>query len=191
MSSWRLNSETTGNPWLNSTIARPYAKAAFVFAKEQGDLGKWEKMLGLAAAVAGDATMRAYLDQPELDNAAKVSAFAEVCGDELDESGCNFVAQLAQNKRLPLLPIILQLFHELLAQEQRFTDVELISAFDLDDAATEKLVTALKKRLGTDVNVTTSVDQSLIGGVLVRAGDTVIDGSVRGRLNRLAEQLNS
>ena len=68
---------------------------------------------------------------------------------------------------------------------------ELISAFDLDDAATEKLVTALKKRLGTDVNVTTSVDQSLIGGVLVRAGDTVIDGSVRGRLNRLAEQLNS
>lgn len=89
------------------------------------------------------------------------------------------------------MPIILQLFHELLAQEQRFTDVELISAFDLDDAATEKLVTALKKRLGTDVNVTTSVDQSLIGGVLVRAGDTVIDGSVRGRLNRLAEQLNS
>ncbi len=174
-----------------TTIARPYAKAAFVFAKEQGDLGKWEKMLGLAAAVAGDATMRAYLDQPELDDAAKVSAFAEVCGDELDESGCNFVAQLAQNKRLPLLPIILQLFHELLAQEQRFTDVELISAFDLDDAATEKLVTALKKRLGTDVNVTTSVDQSLIGGVLVRAGDTVIDGSVRGRLNRLAEQLNS
>ncbi len=171
-----------------TTIARPYAKAAFVFAKEQGDLGKWEKMLGLAAAVAGDATMRAYLDQPELDDAAKVSAFAEVCGDELDESGRNFIAQLTQNKRLPLLPIILQLFHELLAQEQRFTDVELISAFDLDDAATEKLVTALKKRLGTDVNVTTSVDQSLIGGVLVRAGDTVIDGSVRGRLNRLAEQ---
>ena len=76
-------------------------------------------------------------------------------------------------------------------RNERFTDVELISAFDLDDAATEKLVTALKKRLGTDVNVTTSVDQSLIGGVLVRAGDTVIDGSVRGRLNRLAEQLNS
>ena len=173
------------------TIARPYAKAAFVFAKEQGALDKWEKMLGLAAAVAGDASMRAYLDQPELDDAAKVSAFAEVCGDELDESGRNFIAQLAHNKRLPLLPVILELFHALLAAEQQFTDVELVSAFEMDDAVAEKLVAALKKRLGTDVNVTTSVDQSLIGGVLVRAGDTVIDGSVRGRLNRLAEQLNS
>ena len=174
-----------------TTIARPYAKAAFVFAKEQGALDKWEKMLGLAAAVAGDASMRAYLDQPELDDAAKVSAFAEVCGDELDESGRNFIAQLAHNKRLPLLPVILELFHARLAAEQQFTDVELVSAFEMDDAVAEKLVAALKKRLGTDVNVTTSVDQSLIGGVLVRAGDTVIDGSVRGRLNRLAEQLNS
>ncbi len=165
-----------------TTIARPYAKAAFVFAKEHDALEQWEKMLGLAAAV---------LDQPELDDATKVSAFAEVCGDELDESARNFVAQLTQNKRLPLLPIILQLFHELLAEQQQFTDVEMISAFELDDAATDKLVAALKKRLGTEVNVTTSVDQSLIGGVLVRAGDTVIDGSVRGRLNRLAEQLNS
>ena len=174
-----------------TTIARPYAKAAFVFAKEHDALEQWEKMLGLAAAVAGDASMRAYLDQPELDDATKVSAFAEVCGDELDESARNFVAQLTQNKSLPLLPIILQLFHELLAEQQQFTDVEMISAFELDDAATDKLVAALKKRLGTEVNVTTSVDQSLIGGVLVRAGDTVIDGSVRGRLNRLAEQLNS
>jgi F-type H+-transporting ATPase subunit delta len=174
-----------------TTIARPYAKAAFVFAKEHDALEQWEKMLGLAAAVAGDASMRAYLDQPELDDATKVSAVAEVCGDELDESARNFVAQLTQNKRLPLLPIILQLFHELLAEQQQFTDVEMISAFELDDAATDKLVAALKKRLGTEVNVTTSVDQSLIGGVLVRAGDTVIDGSVRGRLNRLAEQLNS
>ncbi|MEQ3635082.1 F0F1 ATP synthase subunit delta [Alcanivorax sp.] len=174
-----------------TTIARPYAKAAFVFAKEHDALEQWEKMLGLAAAVAGDASMRAYLDQPELDDATKVSAFAEVCGDELDESARNFVAQLTQNKRLPLLPVILQLFHELLAEQQQFTDVEMISAFELDDAATDKLVAALKKRLGTEVNVTTSVDQSLIGGVLVRAGDTVIDGSVRGRLNRLAEQLNS
>ncbi len=174
-----------------TTIARPYAKAAFVFAKEHDALEQWEKMLGLAAAVAGDASMRAYHDQPELDDATKVSAFAEVCGDELDESARNFVAQLTQNKRLPLLPIILQLFHELLAEQQQFTDVEMISAFELDDAATDKLVAALKKRLGTEVNVTTSVDQSLIGGVLVRAGDTVIDGSVRGRLNRLAEQLNS
>ena len=174
-----------------TTIARPYAKAAFLFAKEENALEKWEKMLGLAAAVASDSTMLAYLSQPELGTDAKIAAFAEVCGDELDESGRNFIAQLAAHKRLPLLPVIQKLFHTLPAEQQQFADVELISAFELDDAVAEKLVAALKKRLQREVNVTTSVDQSLIGGVLVRAGDTVIDGSVRGRLNRLAEQLNS
>lgn len=174
-----------------TTIARPYAKAAFLFAKEQDVLEQWEKMLGLAAAVAGDATMRAYLDQPELDEVTKIDAFAQVCGEELDENGRNFVTQLARNKRLSLLPVIQQLFHELLAEQQQFADVELISAFELDEDATQKLGAALKKRLDKEVNITTSVDPSLIGGVLVRAGDTVIDGSVRGRLNRLAEQLNS
>ena len=83
------------------------------------------------------------------------------------------------------------LFHELAAEDQRTIDVELIAPFELEDAETDKLVTALKTRLGRNVQVSTSVDESLIGGVLVRAGDTVIDGSVRGRLNRLAEQLNS
>lgn len=174
-----------------TTIARPYAKAAFLFAKEQNALEQWEKMLGLAAAVARDATMLAYLDQPALDDATKVSAFADVCGDELDENGRNFIAQLAQNRRLPVLPVILEQFHVLRAAEEQFSDVELITAFELDDEITSKLVDALKKRLGHEVRVTTSIDQSLIGGVLVRAGDTVIDGSVRGRLNRLAEQLNS
>ncbi|MDX1802633.1 MAG: F0F1 ATP synthase subunit delta [Alcanivorax sp.] len=174
-----------------TTIARPYAKAAFLFAQENNALEQWEQMLGLAAAVADDDAMRAYLDQPELDDAVKAAAFAEVCGDELNEGVSNFIAQLASNKRLSLLPTILQLFHELLAEQKRMTDVELVSAFDLDDAAVEKLVAALKKRLGQDVNVSTSVDQGLIGGVIIRAGDTVIDGSVRGRLNRLAEQLNS
>ncbi|EKF73246.1 ATP synthase subunit delta [Alcanivorax hongdengensis A-11-3] len=174
-----------------TTIARPYAKAAFLFAQENNALDQWEQMLGLAAAVANDATMRAYLDQPELDDAVKAQAFAQVCGEDLNEGVRNFIAQLADNKRLALLPTILQLFHELLAEQKRMTDVELVSAFDLDDAAVEKLVAALKKRLGQDVNVSTSVDQGLIGGVIIRAGDTVIDGSVRGRLNRLAEQLNS
>jgi F-type H+-transporting ATPase subunit delta len=135
--------------------------------------------------------MRAYLDQPELDSETQAKAIADVCGDELNESARNFIAQLADNKRLALLPTIFMLFHELLAEDQRIIDVELIAPFELEDAETDSLVAALKKRLGQDVQVSTSVDESLIGGVLVRAGDTVIDGSVRGRLNRLAEQLNS
>lgn len=174
-----------------TTIARPYAKAAFLFAREQKALSDWEKMLGLAAAVAQDATMRAYLERPELDEQQRAGAFAEVCGEELTEAGRNFIAQLARNKRLSLLPTIVALFHELVAVDQRTTDVELVSAFALADEQAEALVKALKERLGQEVRVTTSVDESLLGGVLVRAGDTVIDGSVRGRLNRLAEQLNS
>ena len=148
-------------------------------------------MLGLAAAVARDATMRTYLDQPGLDSDKQVEAFVAVCGDDLDESVRNFLAQMASNKRLPLLPVVVALFHDFLAADQRITDVELISAFELEDAETDKLVSVLKERLGQEVHVSTSVDQALIGGVLVRAGDTVIDGSVRGRLTRLSEQLNS
>ncbi|WP_133491110.1 F0F1 ATP synthase subunit delta [Alcanivorax sp. 24] len=174
-----------------TTIARPYAKAAFLYAKEAGVLDKWEQMLTTMAAVAQDATMHAFLDRPQLDDAAKVDAFAQVCGDVLDQSGRNFIAQLARYKRLSLLPLILALFHELLAEQQAFTDVELISAYEMEDADISRLVDALKRRLGGEVKISTSVDPALIGGVLVRAGDTVIDGSVRGRLNRLAEQLNS
>lgn len=174
-----------------TTIARPYAKAAFLFAKEQDALAQWEKMLGLAAAVAQDATVRTYLDRPGLDSAAQIAVFEEVCGDELDDNIRNFLSQLAGNKRLPLLPTVVALFHAFLAADQRITDVELISAFQLEDAETDKLVSALKQYLGQEVQVSTSVDEALIGGVLVRAGDTVIDGSVRGRLTRLAEQLNS
>lgn len=174
-----------------TTIARPYAKAAFLFAKERNALGEWEKMLGLAAAVARDATVRTYLDQPGLDSSKQIAVFEEVCGDELDENVRNFLAQMASNKRLTLLPIVVALFHDFLATDQRIMDVELISAYPLEDAETDKLASVLKEHLGQEVQVSTSVDEALIAGVLVRAGDTVIDGSVRGRLTRLAEQLNS
>lgn len=174
-----------------TTVARPYAKAAFLFAQENNALAHWEKMLGLVATVARDPAMNAYLDQPELDSAAKARAFAEVCGDELDEHGVNFITQCAEHKRLDALPEIYQLFHELLAVVEKTADVELISAFPLSDQEMETLAAALKKRLDSNVNINSRVDSSLIGGVVIRAGDTVIDGSVRGRLARLAEQLNT
>lgn len=174
-----------------TTIARPYAKAAFLFAQESDALDQWEQMLGLVASVAEDTAMHEFLDQPGLDGATKTQAFVDVCGEQLDEKGVNFIAQMAEHKRLDALPVVFQLYHELLAQSRQTTEVELISAYDLDDAETGTLVAALKKRLGRDVTVSSRVDPSLIGGVLVRAGDTVIDGSVRGRLDRLAEQLNS
>ena len=174
-----------------TTIARPYAKAAFLFASENNALDKWEDSLALLAALVDEPQMAAALGNPRLTDAEKATALAEVCGDQLDDGVKNLVAQLAQNKRLGLLPTIHALYHALMAEQQKFADVEVLSAFELDDAETDKLVAALKKRLGVEVRVRKAVDQSLIGGVLVRAGDTVIDSSVRGRLQKLAEQLNS
>jgi len=174
-----------------STIARPYAKAVFQYARENAALAEWERMLAVAAAVAEDPRMSQWLSQPQIDNTAKAAAFAEVCGDVLDESARNLLVQLAENKRLGLLPAIFALFHELYAEQQQVLDAEFTSAHDLQEAEIQKLVEVLKKRFGREVRATTSVDPTLIGGVLVRVGDTVIDGTVRGRLGRLAEQLNS
>lgn len=174
-----------------TTIARPYAKAAFLYASDNNALDKWEDSLALLAALVEEPTLSAALEDPRLGSADKAALLTEVCGEELAEGGSNLIAQLADNKRLGLLPVIHQLYHELKAKQQQFADVEVLSAFELNDAETEKLVAALKKRLGVEVRVNTKVDQSLIGGVLVRAGDTVIDNSVRGRLQKLAEQLNS
>ena len=175
-----------------TTIARPYANGAFRFAKEAKALSQWEKMLAVAAAVASDADVQAYLQRPELKAEQKADAFVKVCGEDLlNEAGRNFVTLLALNDRLALLPAIFRLFHELLAQEEAFVDAELVSAHELDESEVNRLVDALKKRLGREVRAQTRVDANLIGGVVIRAGDTVIDGSVRGRLVRLAEQLNS
>jgi F-type H+-transporting ATPase subunit delta len=130
-------------------------------------------------------------DNPALSASSKAAMLAEICGDTIDGSFRNYLDQLAQNKRLSLLSIIGGLFHQFLSVENSFADVELVSAFPMEDADVSGLVAALKKRLGVEVRVSKQVDPSLIGGVLIRAGDTVIDGSVRGRLNKLVEQLNS
>lgn len=174
-----------------TTLARPYAKAAYLFAREQNALPQWEQMLGLVARVVEEPTMVAFLGRPELGVAERVKALAEVCGDALSGGLVNFLSLLAEHHRLSLLPYIFAAFRALLAEAEQTVDVELISAFALNEAAVQKLVAALKKRLGHEVRINSRVDAALLGGVVIRAGDTVIDGSVRGRLSRLAEQLQS
>lgn len=177
-----------------TTIARPYARAAFQFAQSGDELARWESALKVAAAVVQDPAMRAALDDPARGAADCAGLVADTCADckiEVDEQLRNFMTQLASNKRLTLLPEIARQFHDLVAERERFRDVEVVAAYELEEAETGKLAEALRNRLALDVNVTGRVDESLIGGVVVRAGDTVIDGSVRGRLDRLAERLNS
>jgi F-type H+-transporting ATPase subunit delta len=174
-----------------STLARPYAKAAFEFANAHGALAKWSAMFATLAGVAVQARVSQLLVSPALTAEQQSKVLLDLCGDTLDTAAANFVRTLAANKRLLLLQTIREQFEQLKAQQERTVDVEIASAFELDAAMQEKLATALKSKLSRDVKLHASVDPSLVGGVVIRAGDTVIDSSVRGRLAKLAEAMNS
>ncbi len=174
-----------------TTLARPYAKAAFEVALESDDLEKWSTMLSLTATLSSIDAVSAVLSSPTLaaDDLAKV--LIDLCGDELDQKGQNFIRLLAENKRLKLLPEISSIYEILKANQQKSVDVEITTAFEVSSEASDRLASALKQRLQRDIQLTSKVDQALIGGALIRAGDTVIDNSIRGKLNKLAEAMNS
>ena len=171
------------------TLARPYARAAFEYAGSENDLAGWFEELSLIAAVVADPGVQALLSNPSLTTADQAEQFIALCGDSLGESRQRFVRVLAENRRLGLAEQIVELFAQLKAQREQLVEVELISAFDIPDAVRDRIAEALARRLEREVSVTGATDSDLIGGVLIRAGDLVIDGSVRGRLNKLAEAL--
>lgn len=174
-----------------TTLARPYAKAAFAEAVEHNALIEWSNMLSLAAQFAADKGFAKILVHPALTAQQQATALTDLCGDKLNQSGKNFLMILSENKRLTLLPEIVEAFEELKAAQEHAVDVTVTSAFELTDAQQETLSQALKNKLQCDVRLTGKVDQSLVGGVIIRAGDLVIDGSVRGKLAKLAEAMNS
>ncbi|TBW56438.1 F0F1 ATP synthase subunit delta [Marinobacter halodurans] len=173
------------------TLARPYANAAFAIAQDTGTLDEWSEMLAFASAVASDPQVKLLVAHPTLPDEQKASAFADFCEGKLSEQGRNFIALLAENKRLPLLPEINALFEGLRAKLESSVNVEMASPFDVSNDEEAKLVEALSRKLGRKVNLSTTTDKSLIGGVVIRAGDVVIDASVRGRLEKLAEAIGS
>ena len=174
-----------------STLARPYAKAVFELARDNGTLDDWSRMLSTAAAVSQDPTMQAVFGDPSLTSEQQAQTLSDVCGDDIGQEARNFISILASNKRLPLLPEIFALFAQFKANQEKAVDVEVVSAFDLSDSVRDRLAEVLGKKLERDVKVSTTTDDELLGGVLIRAGELVIDGSVRGRLNKLAEAMNS
>ncbi len=174
-----------------TTLARPYAKAAFEFAQSQNKLTEWSAMLGLASAVSVDETVQQVLRVPRMTGEAKANTFIEVCGDKLDAKVQNFLHLLAENDRLLLLPEITELFELLKAEQEKSVDVEVTSAFALNNEQKDKLAKVLSARLSREVRLHATEDSSLIGGVVIRAGDLVIDGSVRGKIAKLAEALKS
>jgi F-type H+-transporting ATPase subunit delta len=172
-----------------ATIARPYANAVFDLAKGDNSLDQWSNMLAVLDATIRHERVSELLDSPDLASAAKAYRLAEVCGDELDDRGKKFLQSLADHDRLMLIGEIREQFENLRAEELKNLEVEVISAFELTNEQSERLKQALNKKFEKEISIETRVDKSLIGGAVIRAGDMVIDGSVRGKLKKLAETL--
>jgi F-type H+-transporting ATPase subunit delta len=175
------------------TVARPYTKAAFETALAQGDLGSWSEFLNMAAAVVADPGLAQVLDNPELTAAQKAQLVTDVVNGSrpVSQQAQNFLNLLAENKRLSLLPEVSSLYETLKANQEQSVDVSIVSAFDLGSEQQDKLAQALSAMLSREINITSTTDASLLGGVIVHAGDLVIDGSVKGKLGKLAEAMNA
>ena len=169
-----------------NTLARPYAVAVFRLAQEKGELEQWSEMLQFLTEVARDATMRGLIADPRLDGDKLAEVVIEVAGGRLNDHGQNLVKTLAEEHgRLALLPAIAEGYeHERAAAEKRQT-VEVVSAYAVNPQTKQTITEAMKRRLGCEVELETRIDRSLIGGVVIRAGDLVIDASLRGRLSQL------
>ena len=178
-----------------STVARPYAKALFDLAGAERKLAAWSEALGAAAAVLRDPNAKRVLANPSLDESQRAAFVAAVAGavkgGELlgSEHGRNLLQLLAENDRLTALPEIAAQFDALKAQAENKVKVTLTSATPVDEQLAQQVTKALTQRFGRAVELTLEVDASLLGGAIIRADDMVIDGSVRARLQRLAESL--
>jgi F-type H+-transporting ATPase subunit delta len=171
------------------TVARPYAKAAFEFAREHGDFVRWSTILAAAAAVVHDSRVAPLLSNPRVQPSDLVELIAAACGDALNAPGRNFLSTLSQNRRLGILTEVAAHYEELRAEMENVVDVHVTSAVELNDSQREQLMLGLQRRLKREVRLHCAVDAGLIGGAVVRAGDFVIDGSLKARLERLASQI--
>jgi F-type H+-transporting ATPase subunit delta len=173
------------------TIARPYAKAAFEEARSANHLGAWSETLHTASTVVQDANVQKLLGNPSVTNADLAKLVADLAGPQLDVQGRNFVQTLAENRRLAYLPEISTLFDELKDEVEGVIDVTVTAATALDKGQQDVLSAALQRRLKRQIRLHTETDPSLLGGAVLRAGDLVIDGSVRTRLARIAYELTA
>jgi len=173
------------------TLARPYAKAAFEYARANKALDVWSSSLAVVASVVQQPAVEELLDSPTATSEQKAATLFDLCGEELDKKVSNFVTVISDNKRLGLLKEVQQLFEDFKSQQEKFADITVSTAFELDSAVEKMLADKLSETLESEVSLSAVVDKSLIGGVVIRAGDTVIDGSVRGRLAKLAEAIGA
>jgi F-type H+-transporting ATPase subunit delta len=174
-----------------STVARPYADAAFRLADAGSALAQWSEMLGALASVAEDGRVRAAVADPNLADAQAAGIFISILAGRLSGEAENLVRVLAENNRLELLPEIRAQFEALKNEREGVVEAEVPSAFELTEAQVADIVERLEKKTGRKVKARVEVDRELIAGVRIVLGDKVIDGSARAQLGALESALKA
>lgn len=175
-----------------TTAARPYAKAVFEIARESGKFDDWSNRLAVLGAIVGHPEMQTRLDAPNLTQEDAARMVETVASDVVnDNDSRNFIKLLAENNRMKMLGDISGLYEELRSEAEGEIEANVTSAFELTDAQRDKMAQALSKRLDRKVRIVSTVDTDLIGGAIIRAGDLVIDGSVKGRLEKMTHAVGT
>jgi F-type H+-transporting ATPase subunit delta len=173
------------------SLARPYAKAIFEIARDSGDYSLWSDQLEFLAMVAADPAMKEIIQNPEITEQRLTDLILDVGKDQFNEHTQNLVKLLVHNDRLAAAEDINQQFLVLRDEAEQVIEAQLITASEVDDAQKQSIETALSGRLGKKIKLETAVDESLIGGAVVRAGDWVVDGSVKAQLQDLVGAISS
>jgi F-type H+-transporting ATPase subunit delta len=172
-----------------ATLARPYAQAVFELAVEASNLDEWSNNLNFLATVVKDPTMATVIANPEVGNNTLTRLLLDIGDRYLSEPGKNLVKILVDNHRLPVMPQIALQYEQLKAQHMGHIQVEIASVFPVEPQQQQEIESILQKRFSKAVDITTSIDKTLLGGWLIRTGDEVIDLSIKGHLQRLAFEL--
>ncbi len=172
-----------------STLARPYAQAVFELSQQTAAAGQWSQSLALLNRIVADEQMSALLNNPKVTRQQILDIITEIGSEHLAPQAINFVKVLLAAGRLQYLPEIVSLFESMRAGAEGKADVEIIAAYALDAAQRDAIARRISQRLGKEVSITTSVDKSLIGGAIIRTGDSVIDASLSGQLQKLGLRL--
>lgn len=172
-----------------ATLARPYAAAVFKRAKETNATKEWSQSLSFMSAVLENKDIAVVVDNPKVNKQKLSELMLDICQEQLTVENSNFLKLLVHNNRLVLLPQISKLYESYKAEDEGYVEVEVVSAYTLSKESKQSFSVTLEKTLGKKIHMNVSVDKTLIGGVLVRAGDRVIDGTIKGRLQHMHKAL--
>lgn len=172
------------------SVAHPYATAAFNFAVEQKNIDHWQKMLAFSALVTRNQNIHKLLFSKIAPDALS-KLFIAICNNQIDKHGQNFIKIMAEHGRLLALPAVVNLFIKLRASLESTLEIDVLSVSVLSEKQRSKIIAAMEKHMLQKVRLNYKIDKSILGGIIIRANDVVIDGSILGRLHRLTDILQS